>query len=64
MTESGQHLDTTRIDNDLLTPAQQMARWGEDPQVVLEATYGWYWAVDVPSEHSAETHLAHPRSAR
>ena len=23
-----------------------MARAGESPEVVLEATYGWYWAVD------------------
>ena len=23
-----------------------MSRAGEAPEVVLEATYGWYWAVD------------------
>src|SRR5205823_3861989 len=31
-----------------------------DPQVVLEATYGWYWAVDVLQAAGAEVHLAHP----
>ena len=34
---------------------------GRAPQVVLEATYGWYWAVDVAAEQlGAQVHLAHP----
>src|ERR1041384_4999334 len=33
---------------------------GKDPRVVVEATYGWYWAVDVLEEAGAEVHLAHP----
>lgn len=28
--------------------------------MVLEATYGWYWAVDVLAEAGARVHLAHP----
>ena len=28
--------------------------------MVLEATYGWYWAADVLEEAGAEVHLAHP----
>jgi transposase len=28
--------------------------------VVLEATYGWYWAADVLAELGASVHLAHP----
>jgi transposase len=28
--------------------------------VVIEATYGWYWAVDVLEAAGAEVHLAHP----
>jgi len=27
---------------------------------VVEATYGWYWAVDVLGEAGAEVRLAHP----
>jgi hypothetical protein len=27
-----------------------MARAGEHPDVVLEATYGWYWAADTLAE--------------
>src|SRR4029077_717730 len=30
------------------------------PQVVLEATYGWYWAADELAAAGAEVHLAHP----
>jgi transposase len=33
---------------------------GEGPEVVLEATYGWYWAVDVLRDAGASVHLAHP----
>jgi transposase len=39
---------------------QVMARAGESPEVVLEATYGWYWAADTLAELGAQVHLAHP----
>ena len=28
--------------------------------MVLEATYGWYWAADTLAAAGAEVHLAHP----
>jgi transposase len=37
-----------------------MARAGEAPEVVLEATYGWYWAADTLAGLGASVHLAHP----
>ena len=37
-----------------------MSRAGESPQVVLEATYGWYWAADALAELGATVNLAHP----
>jgi transposase len=37
-----------------------MARAGEAPEVVLEATYRWYWAADTLGELRASGHLAHP----
>ena len=37
-----------------------MARAGTAPEVVLEATYGWYWAVDALQAGGAVVHLAHP----
>jgi len=33
---------------------------GWTPEVVLEATYGWYWAVDALQGAGAQVHLAHP----
>jgi transposase len=52
-----------RIDTDPFEFAAQIASWGEQPEVVLEATFGWYWAADVLAEHGAHVHLAHPLAA-
>jgi hypothetical protein len=41
MTEDGQALETVRIVNDRDALGAVMARAGVDPEVVLEATYGW-----------------------
>src|SRR5436190_64125 len=60
MSEDGQRLDAVRIDNDPVTLGLEIAKAGETPEVVLEATYGWYWAVDVLQEAGARVHLAHP----
>jgi transposase len=49
-----------RIDNDPVALASEIAKAGEHPEVVLEATYGWYWAVDVLQAQGAVVHLAHP----
>ena len=40
-TEAGETIDTVRIDNDPLALASELAKAGEHPEVVLEATYGW-----------------------
>ena len=61
MTPEGERLGPpVRIDNDPFVLAAQVASWGESPEVVLEATYGWYWAADVLAEAGAVVHLAHP----
>ncbi|HEU0087766.1 MAG TPA: IS110 family transposase [Pseudonocardiaceae bacterium] len=60
MTEAGERLEAVRIDNDPMRLAAVIAGSGECPDVVLEATYGWYWAVDVLQEAGARVHLAHP----
>ena len=60
MTDTGDHLETVRISNDPEYLAQVMARAGEAPEVVLEATYGWYWAADTLTGLGAHVHLAHP----
>jgi hypothetical protein len=60
MTETGERLETVRISNDPEYLRAVMARAGEAPDVVLEATYGWYWAADTLAELGATVHLAHP----
>jgi hypothetical protein len=60
MTETGDRLETVRISNDPEYLRAVMARAGEAPDVVLEATYGWYWAADTLAELGAQVHLAHP----
>jgi transposase len=60
MTEDGQRLGTARITNSPDELLVQLARAGKSPRVVLEATYGWYWAADTLAAAGAEVHLAHP----
>nr|WP_198961619.1 transposase [Pseudonocardia sp. MH-G8] len=60
MTESGQRLETVRISNDPEYLREVMTRAGEAPEVVLEATYGWYWVADALAGLGASVHLAHP----
>src|ERR1700752_3966569 len=44
MTADGKKLETARITNSAAELRREMARAGEHPQGVLEATDGWYWA--------------------
>jgi transposase len=59
-TESGEVLEATQILNDVDRFNGVMERAGEGPEVVLEATYGWYWAVDALQAVGGQVHLAHP----
>jgi len=57
---NGERLGLHRIVND---PGELMAvimLCGEGPQVVIEATYGWYWAVDLLRDAGFSVHLSHP----
>src|SRR6266487_6990495 len=60
MTEDGRKLETVRISNSAAALRREIAKAGKHPRVVVEATYGWYWAADVLEEAGAEVHLAHP----
>src|SRR5438034_7205244 len=60
MSEDGKRLGIARIANSPAALRQQIARAGKSPRVVLEATYGWYWAADTLAAAGAEVHLAHP----
>src|SRR5262245_6974590 len=59
-TAAGEVLEAVRIVNDVDALTAVIARAGEAPEVVLEATYGWYWAVDALRAAGARVHLAHP----
>jgi len=60
MTMDGRKLETARIENSPAALRKVLARCGARPLVVLEATYGWYWAADVLEQAGAEVRLAHP----
>jgi transposase len=56
----GTKVSSRRIENSPLELATAVAEAGPEPAVVLEATWGWYWAADVLEEAGARVHLAHP----
>jgi transposase len=60
ITESGERLEWLRIWNDREQFATAISRAGEHPEVVVEATYGWYWAADLLTGLGCQVHLAHP----
>jgi transposase len=57
---AGEVLSKVRIENSPMALAEAVAAAGPKPEVVLEATFGWYWAADVLEEMGARVHLAHP----
>jgi transposase len=64
MNEAGATLSTVSIDNDPIALALTIAEAGPNPEVAIEATYGWYWAVDVLQDAGAQVHLAHSLGVR
>jgi transposase len=60
MTPEGEKLATVRIANSPERLSAEIAKAGPAPEVVLEATYGWYWAADTLARAGATVHLAHP----
>jgi hypothetical protein len=60
MRPAGEVLEIVRVDNDPVALSLELAKAGPDPEVVLEATYGWYWAADLLQACGARVHLAHP----
>jgi transposase len=57
----GETIEAIRVANgDLAAFEKAVMAAGEHPDVVLEVTYGWYWAVDWLAELGCKVHLAHP----
>jgi transposase len=61
MDAAGEKLSSVRVANDSLAIAAAVAEAGPDPEVVVEATYGWYWVVDLLQATGARVHLANPQ---
>ena len=60
MTATGEVLGWVRIANDPETLVAEVLKCGETPEVAIEATYGWYWAVDALQTAGANVHLVAP----
>jgi len=58
--ERGNELGWVRIDNDPRTLVAECRKAGRGASVAIEATYGWYWAVDSLLAAKFDVHLAHP----
>ena len=49
-----------RIDNDPKALVAEVVKTGRGAPVAVEATCGWYWAVDALLAAECEVHLARP----
>jgi transposase len=58
--EAGNEVGVVRIDNDPVALSLALAEAGPNPEVAIEAAYGWYWAVDLLQAEGATVHLVHP----
>jgi transposase len=58
--DDGEKLSTVKINNDPIALSLALAEAGPDPEVAVEACYGWYWAVDLLQAEGATVHLVHP----
>ena len=58
--DDGTKVSSRKIVNDPAALVEAVVAAGPCPEVVIEATWGWYWAADVLSEAGCRVHLAHP----
>ena len=62
MDAAGERLAVARVANESAAFASVIADAGPAPEVVIEATYGWYWIVDLLQQQGATVHLANPHA--
>ena len=60
----GEVVDLVRIENSVPALVAEVSKAGPGAPVAVEATYGWYWAVDALTGAGFEVVLAHPRGAK
>jgi hypothetical protein len=59
MTSDGQRLGISRVTSSPAELGKEIARAGRCPEMVVEATLGWYRAADALAAVAARVHLAH-----
>jgi transposase len=52
------------VENSVLALVEQVGKAGPGAPVAIEATYGWYWAVDALTAAGFAVVLAHPRGIK
>jgi len=57
---AGEKLSSVRVANDPWVIAATVVEAGPSPEVVIEATSGWYWIVDWLQQPGATLYLANP----
>lgn len=60
MDADGNKLGCRRINNESAALLDAVTEFADSPEVIVEATYGWYWAVDLLQDNQLSVHLAHP----
>ena len=60
MDQAGEKVDSVRVDNEPIHFAKAVSAAPVGSNVIVEATYGWYWAADLLKEMGYEVHLANP----
>jgi transposase len=60
MDQAGDKIDSVRVDNEPSDFAKAVSAAPVGSDVIVEATYGWYWAADLLKEMGYEVHLANP----
>ncbi len=56
----GDMLGSVRIANDPARLVEEVSKAGPKAEVVIEATYAWYWVVDLLEAEGFRVHLANP----
>jgi hypothetical protein len=64
MDGEGNKLSGCRIDNTPMNLLGALPPPAEGVEVVVEATYSWYWAVDLLQDNGYAVHLSHPSGKR
>jgi transposase len=57
----GTKLGWVRVPNDPSEIAAAVAEPGEDAEVIVEVTYGWYWVLDMLDGAGHSVRLANPQ---